>query len=43
MGYRGKLSEREEARRLRARGWTMPDIAAERAPRLPQLGLVVDA
>src|SRR5688500_16492458 len=29
MGYRGKLPEREEARRLRARGWTMPDIAAE--------------
>lgn len=29
VGYRGKLCEREEARRLRALGWTMPDIAAE--------------
>ena len=29
MGYRGKLLEREEARRLRATGMTMPDIAAE--------------
>ncbi len=29
MGYRGKLAEREEARRLRALGWTMPDIAGE--------------
>ena len=28
MGYRGKLVEREEARRLRALGETMPDIAA---------------
>jgi hypothetical protein len=28
VGYRGKLSEREEARRLRALGRTMPDIAA---------------
>src|SRR3954452_8536404 len=28
MGYRGKLVEREEARRLRALGHTMPDIAA---------------
>jgi transcriptional regulator with XRE-family HTH domain len=28
MGYRGKVVEREEARRLRALGWTMPDIAA---------------
>lgn len=27
MEYRGKLSEREEARRLRALGRTMPDIA----------------
>ncbi len=27
MGYRGKLAERAEARRLRALGWTMPDIA----------------
>lgn len=27
VGYRGKLSEREEARRLRALGRTMPDIA----------------
>lgn len=29
MGYRGKLEERAAARRLRADGWTMPDIAAE--------------
>jgi transcriptional regulator with XRE-family HTH domain len=29
MGYRGKPLEREEARRLRATGMTMPDIAAE--------------
>ncbi len=29
MGYRGKLLEREEARRLRELGWTMPDIAEE--------------
>ncbi|HEX2118449.1 MAG TPA: hypothetical protein VHF91_04640 [Acidimicrobiales bacterium] len=29
VGYRGKLSERDAARRLRAAGWTMPDIAAE--------------
>jgi hypothetical protein len=29
VGYRGKLLQREEARRLRAGGWTMPDIAAE--------------
>ncbi len=28
MGYRGKLAERDEARRLRALGTTMPDIAA---------------
>jgi transcriptional regulator with XRE-family HTH domain len=28
MGYRGKLVEQEEARRLRAGGMTMPDIAA---------------
>jgi transcriptional regulator with XRE-family HTH domain len=28
MGYRGKVVEREEARRLRALGTTMPDIAA---------------
>ena len=28
MGYRGKLAEREQARRLRAQGLTMPDIAA---------------
>ena len=28
MGYRGKVAERSEARRLRALGWTMPDIAA---------------
>jgi len=29
MGYRGKLHEQETARRLRAQGWTMPEIAAE--------------
>jgi hypothetical protein len=28
VGYRGKLAEREEARRLRAAGLTMPEIAA---------------
>ncbi len=28
MGYRGKLVEQEEARRLRAAGLTMPEIAA---------------
>ena len=28
MGYRGKLAEKDEARRLRAGGMTMPDIAA---------------
>lgn len=27
MGYRGKLDQREQARRLRAEGLTMPDIA----------------
>lgn len=27
MGYRGKLREREEARRLRAQSWTLHDIA----------------
>lgn len=27
MGYRGKLVEREEARRLRAQSWTLADIA----------------
>jgi hypothetical protein len=27
MGYRGKLAEREEARRLRAQSWTLGDIA----------------
>ena len=27
VGYRGKVVEREEARLLRAEGWTMPDIA----------------
>ena len=27
MGYRGKVREREEARCLRAEGWTMPEIA----------------
>jgi transcriptional regulator with XRE-family HTH domain len=29
VGYRGKVAEQERARELRARGWTMPDIAAE--------------
>ncbi len=29
MGYRGKLVEQEQARALRAAGWTMPEIAAE--------------
>lgn len=29
VGYRGKVLEREEARRLRGLGWTMPDIAGE--------------
>jgi transcriptional regulator with XRE-family HTH domain len=29
MGGRGKVLEREAARRLRALGWTMPDIADE--------------
>ena len=29
VGYRGKLAEREEARRLRALGRTMPDIARD--------------
>lgn len=29
MGYRGKVAERDEARRLRALGWTMPDIAGK--------------
>ena len=28
MGYRGKLEEQDEARRLRATGMTMPDIAS---------------
>ena len=28
MGYRGKLAEQDEARRLRAGGMTMPEIAA---------------
>ena len=28
MGYRGKVEQRARARRLRAAGWTMPDIAA---------------
>src|SRR5690348_17726216 len=27
MGYRGKVREQTRARRLRAQGWTMPDIA----------------
>lgn len=27
MGYRGKVVEQEQARELRAFGWTMPDIA----------------
>jgi hypothetical protein len=29
MGYRGKVREREEARRLRARNWTLAAIAQE--------------
>ena len=29
VGYRGKGAEREDARRLRSLGWTMPDIARE--------------
>lgn len=29
MGYRGKVTEREQARVLRSEGWTMPEIAAE--------------
>jgi hypothetical protein len=29
MGYRGKVKERNQARRLRAKGWTMPDIAKQ--------------
>ncbi len=29
MGYRGKTVEQEQARSLRAQGWTMPEIAAE--------------
>lgn len=29
VGYRGKVTEREAARDLRARGWTMDAIAAE--------------
>ena len=29
MGYRGKLVEQDTARRLRAKGWTMPEIALE--------------
>lgn len=29
MGYRGKLAEQEAARRLRAEGWTLAEIAAE--------------
>ncbi|MDQ1404251.1 MAG: hypothetical protein QOG03_2567, partial [Actinomycetota bacterium] len=29
MGYRGKLHEQDQARRLRAQGWTMPDIAKQ--------------
>jgi transcriptional regulator with XRE-family HTH domain len=28
MGYRGKLAEHDEARRLRAQSWTLEDIAA---------------
>src|SRR5439155_17561212 len=28
MGYRGKVKEQEEARRLREQGMTVPDIAA---------------
>ena len=29
MGYRGKIAEQEQARWLRALGWTLADIAAE--------------
>ena len=29
MGYRGKLEERERARHLRARAWTLREIADE--------------
>ncbi len=29
MGYRGKVEERARARELRARAWTLPEIAAE--------------
>lgn len=29
MGYRGKIEEQNQARDLRAAGWTMPEIAAE--------------
>jgi transcriptional regulator with XRE-family HTH domain len=29
MGYRGKLDAQDQARRLRAEGWTMPEIAVE--------------
>lgn len=29
MGYRGKVAEQERARRLRAQGWTLNEIAAE--------------
>jgi len=29
MGYRGKVEEREQARELRARSWTLQEIAAE--------------
>jgi hypothetical protein len=29
VGYRGKLREQEEARHLRARSWTLADIAAQ--------------
>jgi hypothetical protein len=32
MGYRGKLEEREQARRLRATGLPMAEIAARRTP-----------
>ncbi len=39
VGYRGKLLEREEARRLRAVGWTMPDIAGELGVSRPSVSL----
>jgi transcriptional regulator with XRE-family HTH domain len=29
VGYRGLVEKQEEARSLRAAGWTMPDIAGE--------------